>query len=40
MLFRSYLQDPLAERLLAGEVPDGSAVKIDEGDGGLTFKVG
>ena len=35
-----YLQDPLAEKLLAGEVPDGSAVKIDEGDGGLTFKVG
>ena len=35
-----YLQDPLAERLLAGEVPDGSTVQIDEGDGGLTFKVG
>ncbi|WP_309622305.1 ATP-dependent chaperone ClpB [Novosphingobium sp.] len=35
-----YLQDPLAEKLLAGEVPDGSAVKIDEGDGALTIKVG
>jgi ATP-dependent Clp protease ATP-binding subunit ClpB len=28
-----YLQDPLAEKLLAGEIPDGSTVKIDEGDG-------
>ena len=35
-----YLQDPMAERLLAGEVPDGSKVEIDEGDGGLSFKVG
>jgi ATP-dependent Clp protease ATP-binding subunit ClpB len=35
-----YLQDPLAEKLLAGEIPDGSTVTIDEGDGGLTFKVG
>ncbi|WP_309752330.1 ATP-dependent chaperone ClpB, partial [Novosphingobium sp.] len=35
-----YLQDPLAEKLLAGKVPDGSAVKIDEGDGALTIKVG
>jgi ATP-dependent Clp protease ATP-binding subunit ClpB len=34
-----YLQDPLAEKLLAGEVPDGSAVRIDEGDGGLTMTV-
>ena len=34
-----YLQDPLAEMLLAGEVPDGSAVKIDEGDGALTILV-
>jgi ATP-dependent Clp protease ATP-binding subunit ClpB len=30
-----YLQDPLAEKLLAGEIPDGSTVKIDEGDGEL-----
>ncbi|WP_226019806.1 ATP-dependent chaperone ClpB [Novosphingobium sp. FKTRR1] len=35
-----YLQDPLAERLLAGQVPDGSTVQIDEGDGALTFHVG
>jgi len=34
-----YLQDPLAEKLLAGEVPDGSTVKIDDGDGALTFAV-
>ncbi|MFM5930593.1 MAG: ATP-dependent chaperone ClpB [Novosphingobium sp.] len=35
-----YLQDPLAEKLLAGEVPDGSTVKIDEGDGALSISVG
>jgi ATP-dependent Clp protease ATP-binding subunit ClpB len=34
-----YLQDPLAERLLAGEIPDGSTVNIDEGDGALAFNV-
>ncbi|WP_298195921.1 ATP-dependent chaperone ClpB [Novosphingobium sp.] len=34
-----YLQDPLAERLLAGEIPDGSSVKIDEGDGALAMAV-
>ena len=34
-----YIQDPLAEKLLAGEVPDGHAVHIDEGDGALTFDV-
>ena len=34
-----YLQDPLAEKLLAGEVPDGSALKIDEGDGALQIGV-
>ncbi|MBB3033459.1 ATP-dependent chaperone ClpB [Alteriqipengyuania lutimaris] len=32
-----YVQDPLAERLLQGEVPDGSTVKIDEGDGQLAI---
>ncbi len=35
-----YLADPLAEKLLAGEVPDGSLVKIDEGDGQLLFAIG
>ncbi|WP_066555705.1 ATP-dependent chaperone ClpB [Croceicoccus bisphenolivorans] len=34
-----YLQDPLAEKLLAGEIPDGSTVKIDEGDGALEMRV-
>ena len=35
-----YVQDPLAEKLLAGEVPDGAGVAIDEGDGALTMTVG
>ena len=35
-----YLQDPLAEKLLGGEVPDGSTVRIDEGDGALKIGVG
>ena len=35
-----HVQDPLAERLLGGEIPDGSVVRIDEGDGALTFVVG
>jgi ATP-dependent Clp protease ATP-binding subunit ClpB len=34
-----YVQDPLAEKILSGEVPDGSTVKIDEGDGELTMTV-
>ena len=34
-----YLQDPLAEKLLAGEVPDGSTVAIDEGEGELAMVV-
>src|SRR3546814_10263295 len=28
-----YLQDPLADLILRGEVKDGVAVKVDEGDG-------
>jgi ATP-dependent Clp protease ATP-binding subunit ClpB len=35
-----YLQDPLAEKLLAGEVPDGSQVHIEDGDGALVMTVG
>ncbi|OCC25243.1 ATP-dependent chaperone ClpB [Croceicoccus estronivorus] len=35
-----YLQDPLAEKLLGGEIPDGSTVHIDEGDGALNITVG
>ena len=34
-----YLQDPLAEMLLEGEVTDGSTLKIDEGDGELSMEV-
>jgi ATP-dependent Clp protease ATP-binding subunit ClpB len=30
----------LAEKLLAGEIPDGSTVNIDEGDGELKIAVG
>jgi ATP-dependent Clp protease ATP-binding subunit ClpB len=34
-----YLQDPLAEKLLGGEIPDGATVKIDEGEGALAITV-
>ncbi|OJY65929.1 MAG: ATP-dependent chaperone ClpB [Sphingobium sp. 66-54] len=37
---QKYLQDPLADLILRGEVPDGATVRIDEGDGGLTLKMG
>ena len=33
-----YLQDPLADALLKGEVPDGSTVRVEEGDGALTLE--
>jgi ATP-dependent Clp protease ATP-binding subunit ClpB len=32
---QKHLQDPLAELILSGSVPDGSTVKVDEGDGRL-----
>ncbi len=32
---QKYLQDPLADMILRGEVPDGAAVAVDEGDGAL-----
>ncbi|MEP2726758.1 AAA family ATPase, partial [Roseibium sp.] len=35
-----YVQDPLADRILKGEVPDGATVRIDEGDGELAMVVG
>ena len=35
---QKYLQDPLADAILAGTVRDGSTVKVDEGDGGLDLK--
>ncbi len=34
-----YLQDPLADMILRGDVKDGSTVKIDEGDGALALTV-
>ena len=34
-----HLQDPLAEKLLGGEIPDGATVRIDEGDGALAIAV-
>jgi ATP-dependent Clp protease ATP-binding subunit ClpB len=34
-----YLQDPLADKLLRGEIPDGATVKVDEGDGALALSV-
>ncbi len=34
-----YVQDPLAEMLIEGKVPDGSTVKVDEGDGELQMDV-
>jgi ATP-dependent Clp protease ATP-binding subunit ClpB len=34
-----YLQDPLAEMLLEGKLPDGSTLKVDEGDGQLTMQL-
>jgi ATP-dependent Clp protease ATP-binding subunit ClpB len=35
-----YVQDPLADRILKGEVPDGATVRIDEGDGELRMEIG
>jgi ATP-dependent Clp protease ATP-binding subunit ClpB len=32
-----YLQDPLADMILRGDVPDGAAIAVDEGDGGLVL---
>ncbi|MEL7446450.1 MAG: ATP-dependent chaperone ClpB [Pseudomonadota bacterium] len=37
---QKYLQDPLAEMLIEGKIPDGSGVGIDEGDGELQIKIG
>jgi ATP-dependent Clp protease ATP-binding subunit ClpB len=36
---QKYLQDPLAEKLLRGEIPDGSTVRVAEGEGALDLKV-
>ncbi|MEO7276780.1 MAG: ATP-dependent chaperone ClpB [Sphingomicrobium sp.] len=34
---QKYLQDPLADAILAGTVNDGQLVEVDEGDGGLVL---
>ncbi len=34
---QKYLQDPLADLILKGEVRDGSTVRVDEGDGALAL---
>jgi len=35
---QKYLQDPLADAILRGEVPDGAILTVDEGDGKLELK--
>ena len=35
---QKYLQDPLADEILAGRVHDGSIVNVDEGDGKLKIE--
>ncbi|MEO5611851.1 MAG: ATP-dependent chaperone ClpB, partial [Sphingomicrobium sp.] len=34
---QKHLQDPLADMILAGQIPDGSTVRVDEGDGQLVL---
>ena len=36
---QKHLQDPLADKILAGEIPDGATVRVDEGDGQLVLNV-
>jgi ATP-dependent Clp protease ATP-binding subunit ClpB len=35
---QKYLQDPLADSLLRGEIQDGALVRVDEGEGALTLR--
>ena len=37
---QKYLQDPLADAILRGDIADGAIVKVDEGDGALTMTFG
>lgn len=37
---QKYLQDPLADAILKGDVKDGQTVKVDEGDGALALATG
>jgi ATP-dependent Clp protease ATP-binding subunit ClpB len=36
---QKYLQDPLADAILRGEVPDGATVRVEEGEGALQLNV-
>jgi ATP-dependent Clp protease ATP-binding subunit ClpB len=37
---QKYLQDPLADMILRGDVPDGANVSVTDGDGALSMSVG
>ena len=37
---QKYLQDPLADLILKGEVKDGTTIRVDEGDGALALTPG
>ena len=37
---QKYLQDPLADAILRGDIPDGTTVRVDEGDGSLVLDAG
>ena len=37
---QKYLQDPLADAILRGDIADGATVKVDEGDGALDMSFG
>jgi ATP-dependent Clp protease ATP-binding subunit ClpB len=37
---QKYLQDPLADMILRGDITDGATVQVDEGDGGLVLSTG
>jgi ATP-dependent Clp protease ATP-binding subunit ClpB len=34
---QKYLQDPLADKILSGEIADGSTVRVEEGEGQLVL---
>jgi ATP-dependent Clp protease ATP-binding subunit ClpB len=36
---QKHLQDPLADKILSGEIPDGSTVRVEDGDGELKLTV-
>ncbi|HPU15472.1 MAG TPA: hypothetical protein PK808_05265, partial [Polymorphobacter sp.] len=35
---QKHLQDPLADMILRGQIPDGAAVRVEEGDGKLLLE--